>query len=111
MYKHIGKSDCQPHIKPMPEDVKQTLSKFQSKHKPSSQDSYSKVPIAHSHSDSLTYLLGTSPPVSSNTRPSSSFNVVYPQNPPNPNERLPVYMVRCASLSNMYTFKGFELHD
>lgn len=104
MYKHIGKSDCRPHIKPMHEDVKQTLSKFQNKHKPSSQDSYSKVPIAHLHSDSLTYLLGTSPPVSSNTRPSSSFNVVYPQNPDNPNERLPacIYGQMCISTKHVY---------
>ena len=116
MYKHIGISDCRPQIKPMPEGARQAISMSlgEQSHSLSSTDSpivaLAPEPLkAPTSPSNTTYLLGASPPLSSYSRPierSSSFNVIYPQNPTNPSEELPC-LVSSASLPDMYSFERF----
>ena len=65
MYRHIGRSDCRPQIKPMPEDARQAISNFQGKQNldlssgnfligtPTPEPLVAPRPISRSHSDSL----------------------------------------------------------
>jgi len=112
MYKHIGISDCRPQIKPMPDDAKRALSKFQNKQTPDLPSGDFLLvtpspkqlvapcrPISCSQSDSLpghqqspcigNDQFGASSRVSRPIERSSSFDAVYPTNFTSPSEDFP----------------------
>ena len=100
MYKHIGISDCRPQIKPMPEDVRRTISKFTGKQNlepslledllraaPAPETPVALRPISHSLRSHLqstnsscvgSYYCGAKPRMSGSIERRSSFDAVYP---------------------------------